>query len=100
MISVKYNQWTIISTWYKCIIQFMYHVDSWRMSKKSLTIIVQCVNKVKCYLNFHIHNLKLLKKKMVNSSVSVRCSLWIIIFTYYQTLIQLMLDVNIWKVVK
>jgi len=27
------------------------------MSKKSLTIIVQCVNKVKCNFNFHINNL-------------------------------------------
>ncbi len=34
------------------------------MSKKSLTIIVQCVNKVKWYFNFHINNLKLLKKKV------------------------------------
>jgi hypothetical protein len=33
------------------------------MSKKSLTIIVRCVNKVECYFNFHINNLKLLKKK-------------------------------------
>jgi len=33
------------------------------MPKKSLTIIVQCVNKIECYLNFHIFFLKLLKKK-------------------------------------
>jgi len=41
----------------------MYQVDSWRDVKNSVTIIVQCVNKAKCYLNFHIHNLKSLKKK-------------------------------------
>jgi hypothetical protein len=33
------------------------------MSKKSLSITMQCVNKVKCYVNFHINNLKLLFKK-------------------------------------
>jgi hypothetical protein len=60
MISVKWNPWKIVSTWYKCTIQLMYHINGWKMSKKSLTIIVQYVNKVKCYLNFHINNLKLL----------------------------------------
>ncbi len=35
------------------------------MSKKSLTIIVQCVNKIKCHINFHINNLKLLKNKIM-----------------------------------
>jgi hypothetical protein len=64
MISVKCNLWVMISTWYKCTIQLMYHVDSWRDVKKSLTIIVQCVDEVKCYLNFHINNLKLLKSKI------------------------------------
>ncbi len=64
------------------------------MSKKSLTIIVQCVNKVTCYLNFHINNLKLLKNDKVNYCVSARCSLWITFSTCYQTLVQLMLDVN------
>jgi len=33
------------------------------MPKKLLTIIVQCINKVKCYLNFQIKNFKLLYKK-------------------------------------
>jgi hypothetical protein len=36
------------------------------MSKKSLTTIVQRVNKVKCYFNFNINNLKLLKNSRVN----------------------------------
>jgi len=49
--------------------------------------------------NLHINNLKLLKKK-VTSCVSARCSLWVTLSTCYQTLIQLMLDVNSWKIVK
>jgi hypothetical protein len=36
----------------------------------------------------------------VNSCVCTRCSLWVTFSTCYQTLIQLMLDVNSWKVVK
>jgi hypothetical protein len=36
----------------KWIIQLRYHVESWRDVKKSLTIIRECVNKVKCYLIF------------------------------------------------
>jgi len=53
----------MVSTWYKYSIQFMYHVDSWKDVKKTLTIIVQCVNEVKCYFNFHINNLKLSKRR-------------------------------------
>jgi hypothetical protein len=35
-----------------------------KMSKNSLTIIMQCVNKIKFYFNFHINNSKLLKNKI------------------------------------
>jgi len=38
--------------------------------------------------------------KKVNSCVNARCSLWVTYSTCYQTLIQLMLHVNSWKVVK
>jgi len=42
----------------------------------------------------------ILKQNKVNSCVSARCSLWVTFSTCYQTLIQFMLDVNSWKVVK
>jgi len=77
----------------------MYDVDSWWNVKKFTNIIVHCVNKVECYLKFHINNLKLLKKR-VTFYVSGRCNLWTTFSTCYQTLIQLMLEVNSWKVVK
>jgi hypothetical protein len=59
MISVNatYEQWFQHDTsvqFNSCIILIVE-----KMSKKSLTIIVQCVNKVKCYFNFHINNLKI-----------------------------------------
>jgi len=40
------------------------------------------------------------KWNKMNSCVSTRCNSWVTYSTCYQTLIQLMLDVNNWKVVK
>ncbi len=62
---------------------------------------MQCVNNAKFYFNFHINNLKLLKNKIRwIFCVGARCSLWVTFFICYQTLIQLMLNVNNWKVFK
>jgi hypothetical protein len=62
MVSVKCNSWAMVSMWEKCMVQFMYHVNSWRDVKKSLTHYN--VYKVKGYFNFHISNLELSKNKI------------------------------------
>jgi len=40
------------------------------------------------------------EKDKIVSCVGTRCNLWVSLSTCYQTLIQLMVDVNSWKVVK